>query len=59
MRVFLWLIVFLGVTEMFTSIYWASVRKVPERSQFTMACNAAVMFAMGMWAFWLLSGGGQ
>lgn len=54
MTQFLWAMALLGVCEMALAIYYSLKGEVPERTASGLACNAAIMFGLGMWAFWLL-----
>lgn len=55
MTVFLWVMVVLGVGEVGTTAYYGLVGRVPPRTAGSMAWNAVLMLALGMWAFWLLA----
>lgn len=54
MNAFLWTIVVIGVLELVVTLQHAMQGEVPERTPSGMAWNGALMFALAMWAFWLL-----
>ncbi len=56
-KAFLWTMVVLGVLEMAGTAYYGAIGKVPVRTAKSMAWNGALMFCLGMWAFWIVSRG--